>query len=238
MQKIRPCSLDSGTMDDTIHLSELGHFDRFGKMGYGPVAVVAGSRDGRFSLFERGVSPRTFRIITSVAVAGVAFQVAHFVEHIAQLGYWFMHPLEAPWLTPWAAVGRDALAAGGNAATGTELLHLIGNVVFFVGLIGLCVTLACKRRALGDHPPLRKAVSWQGFHVVEHIALTTTWLLFGKAIGVSTLFGLVAAGPFLSSYRVWWHFMINLIATVYAVRAIREFADERLLYPDLSPAPA
>lgn len=207
-------------------------------MGQRLAATIAGRYDGRFCLFNRGVSQRTFRVITAVALAGVAFQVVHFIEHIAQLGYWFLHPLQPPWLTPWAAVGRDALAAGGNTATGTELLHLIGNVIFLVGVIGLCAALACKRRALADHPPLRKAISWQGFHVVEHVALTATWLLFGKAIGVSTLFGLVGSGPFLSSYRVWWHFTINLIATIYAVRAVKEFADERLLYPDVSPTPA
>jgi hypothetical protein len=179
------------------------------------------------------VSTRTFRAITYVAVAGVAFQVFHFAEHIAQLGYWFMHPLEKPWLTPWATVGRDMLAVGGNAVTGAELLHLTGNVIFFVGLVGMCVVLECKRKSLKNYTALKKGIGWQGFHVVEHLALTITWLVYGKAIGVSTLFGLVGAGPFMSSYRVWWHFSINLAATYFAVKAMHGFAKEKMLYPDL-----
>lgn len=189
-------------------------------------------------MFKNGVSARTFRLITYVAVAGVAFQVVHFIEHLAQLTYWFAHPLDAPWLTPWAVMGRDILAAGGEAITGAELLHLLGNTLFFVGLIGMCVVLRCKQRTLKEHSLLRKAVIWQGAHVVEHVVLTGTWFIFGKTIGVSTFFGLVSAGPLLSSYRVWWHFTINLIATVYATRALKEFADERLLFPELEPATA
>jgi len=189
-------------------------------------------------MLRAGVGARTFRAITYIAVAGVAFQVVHFIEHVAQLGYWFAHPLEAPWLTPWAVVGRDMLAAGGAAVTGTELLHLIGNVIFFVGLIGMCLVLVCQRRSITDHQLLKKGIMWQGVHVAEHVALTTTWLVFGKSMGISTFFGLVSAGPFLSSYRVWWHFVINLIVTVYAARALKGFAKERLLYPDLVPATA
>lgn len=189
-------------------------------------------------MHRRSVSARTFRTITYIAVAGVAFQVFHFIEHIAQLGYWFIHPLEKPWLTPWAAVGRDALAAGGNAGTGTELLHLIGNVIFFVGLVGMCMVANSKHKSINDFASLKKGVQWQGFHVVEHVALTTTWLIYGKAIGVSTLFGLVGAGPFLSSYRVWWHFSINLIATYFAVKALGAFSRERMLYPDMELATA
>lgn len=187
-------------------------------------------------MLRAGVSARTFRAITYIAVAGVGFQVAHFVEHVAQLGYWFAHPLEAPWLTPWAVFGRDMLAGGG--ATGTELLHLIGNGIFFVGLIGMCLVLVCKQLSINDHLLLKRAIMWQGVHVAEHVALTATWVMFGKAIGISTFFGLVSAGPFSSSYRVWWHFAINLFVTVLATRALRGFAKERLLYPGPQPATA
>jgi hypothetical protein len=188
-------------------------------------------------MLKSHVSNRTFRIITYVAVGGVAFQVAHFVEHLAQLAYWFVHPLEAPWLTPWAAAGRDMLAVGGAATTGAELLHLIGNTIFFVALIAMCGVLVCKDRSLADDQHLKKAVVWQAVHVGEHVALTATWLLFGKTIGISTLFGLAAGNAvFASTYRVWWHFVVNLIVTVYAARSLKSFADEKLLFPDLEPA--
>ena len=46
------------------------------------------------------------RFWRDTAVAGVAFQVFHFLEHGLQLGYWFLHPTAAPWLTPWAVLGQ------------------------------------------------------------------------------------------------------------------------------------
>ena len=124
------------------------------------------------------------------------------------------------------------------------VMAFAGAVISILGfatppvLIAMCVVLACKQRSLSDDPLLRKAVAWQGVHVAEHVLLTVTWLMFGKTIGISTFFGLVAAGPFLSSYRVWWHFVINLIVTVYAARALKGFAEERLLYPDVQPVVA
>jgi len=183
-------------------------------------------------VFSRPVSAGTFKTITYVAIAGVTFQILHFSEHIAQLGYWFLNPLDKPWLTPWAAVGRDALAAGGDAVLGTEFLHLIGNGVFFGGVVVMCLLLMCKAMPYNEYPSLNKAVNWQGFHLVEHISLTLTWMVFGNAIGVSTLFGF-AGGAFGSSYRVWWHFAINLIATIYAVKALKEFSEQQVFHQDL-----
>lgn len=182
---------------------------------------------------ERRSNPRTIRTVAYVAVAGVTFQVFHFIEHIAQLGYWFMHPTEAPWLTPWAATGRDILAAGGSPVTGTEWLHLLGNTIFFVGLIAMWRLLGFRRLSLLKYGSLKRAIGWQGFHVAEHVALTMTWLLFGTAMGLSTFFGLVEGGALLSSYRVWFHFLLNLLVTLYAARALKIFFDEKLLYPEL-----
>lgn len=175
---------------------------------------------------------RTFRMISYVAVAGIAFQIVHFVEHVAQAGYWVSHPDVAPWLTPWAAVGRDALAA--DAGTGTEWLHLIGNGIFFVALFALCVLTACKALSLRSISGLKLAMLIQGFHVVEHIALTATLVWTGTAVGVSTFFGLVDAGPLLWSYRVWFHFAINLFATIYAWKAIRDLYAKDGLVPNLA----
>lgn len=182
-------------------------------------------------MHTRTVSPRTIRLVAYVAVAGVTFQVLHFIEHIAQLGYWFMHPTAAPWLTPWAASGRDVLAAGGSPVTGTEWLHLLGNAIFFVALVAMWMLLGFRRLSLVKYGSLKKAIGWQGFHLAEHVALTATWLMFGTAVGVSTFFGLVGGGALLSSYRVWFHFLLNLVVTLYAAKALKVFLDEKLLYP-------
>lgn len=150
-----------------------------------------------------------------VAAAGIGFQVGHFVEHLAQLGYWAAHPSEAPWLTPWAAAGRDVLTFGGPPTTGVEVLHLLGNLIFLVGVVGLWMY---ARGRVGGSRPLRAALWLQGFHVGEHVLLTSTWLVTGSALGTSTLFGALD-GAALSGYRVWWHFIVNLAATILALRA-------------------
>ena len=176
---------------------------------------------------------RVRRGLLYVGVGAVAFQVAHFFEHILQAGYWIAHPSEAPWLTPWAAVGRDALAAGGSAVTGTEYLHLLGNAIFFVGLVALCMLFAGAGHKMKEVRPLKIAVWIQGFHVAEHVLLTGTLLGFGKAYGFSTLFGALN-GTALGAHRVWWHFAINLAATIYAVKAVRGLQEKEALLPDLS----
>lgn len=179
-------------------------------------------------LIERARSGSALRLLKYLAVGALAFQVVHFIEHIAQLGYWLMHPVEAPWLTPWAAVGRDMLAVGGSAAIGNELLHLIGNAIFISGLVAMAVICHRHGRRRSDFPHLGKALWAQGLHVIEHVALTSTTLVFGKAIGVSTFLGLVS-GPVMTSYRVWFHFILNGIATYYALRALTEMHQEDLV---------
>lgn len=149
----------------------------------------------------------------------LAFQVFHFAEHGLQLGYWFIHPDAAPWLTPWAGAGRDvlAVASDGQAGSGNELLHLIGNGVFLVGLL-LATRLDDSESISRRH--LRLAIWVQGLHMVEHVALTATWFITGRSIGLTTGFGLLPpAGGVGGSVRVWSHFLINLVATVYAVKA-------------------
>jgi hypothetical protein len=168
---------------------------------------------------EKGA--HTIRVLRYVAVAALAFQAVHLVEHLAQFGYWATHPSEAPWLTPWATQGRDVLAVGGEASVGNELLHFLGNLIFLGGLVALVVLCRRAGKATGGFPSLRKATVVQGLHVAEHVVLTTTSFAFGKAIGLSTFLGLVD-GPVMTSYRVWFHFLINLIATWYAGRALME----------------
>lgn len=166
------------------------------------------------------------RTAAYVAVGALAFQAVHLIEHAAQLGYWFLHPDRAPWLTPWAAEGRDALAVGGRTMLGGELLHLLGNLIFLAGLLGLSAILT-ERRFPGMRS-LRFAVVIQGVHVLEHLSLTATTVLFGEAIGVTTAFGLVT-GVGLTSLRVWAHFAINLVATWFAMRALAEMLSHGLI---------
>lgn len=178
---------------------------------------------------------RVIGVLKLAAAGALAFQAVHLVEHLAQFGYWAAHPKEAPWLTPWAAHGRDALAVGGEAAVGNELLHLLGNVIFLGGLLALVTVCNRVGRDAGSVPSLRTATMVQGFHVAEHVALTTTSFVFGKSIGLSTFLGLVD-GPVMTSYRVWFHFLINLIASWYAGRALVEMNADGLLTTSTSAA--
>lgn len=172
--------------------------------------------------------PGAWRVIRDIAVAALIFQVVHFVEHVAQLGYWMTHPTEAPWLTPWAMAGRDLLVVDGTPASGNELLHLVGNLIFLAGLVALIALVWRLGQSIGEVPFLKPALWLQGIHVLEHVLLTGTYLAAGKAIGFTTLFGL-AQGPFGSGLRVWAHFLLNLVGTYFAVRAVLEMRRRGLL---------
>lgn len=153
-----------------------------------------------------------------VAAAGLAFQVFHLVEHGAQLTYWVAHPSDAPWLTPWAQFGVDTLTVRAVPGLGGELLHLLGNLVFFGALLALA-GMAVRRSSHASRS-LRWSLGIQGFHVAEHALLTLSVLFLGRALGVSTAFGLLLdTGALGSSTRVWVHFSINLAATITAVVA-------------------
>ncbi|HEX9765558.1 MAG TPA: DUF6008 family protein [Nitriliruptorales bacterium] len=165
------------------------------------------------------------RLLQAGVVLGLGFQAVHALEHVLQTAYWALHPVEAPWLTPWAASGRDALAAvtANSPAEGNELLHLAGNLLF---LAGLAVLLGLVRRRRSATPRGLRAALWlQGAHVAEHLLLTASSLWVGRALGVTTAFGQLA-GPVGSSVRVWAHFLLNIaatwLATVAVVALIRE----------------
>ncbi|HEX9866584.1 MAG TPA: DUF6008 family protein [Acidimicrobiia bacterium] len=166
------------------------------------------------------------RAFKYLAVAALTFQGVHFVEHVAQLGYWLLHPAEAPWITPWALPARDALAVAGEVPLGNELLHLVGNLVFLGGLMALAIYW--NRRGGEASPHLRTALWVQGIHMGEHLALTATTVIFGKAAGLSTFLGLIS-GPAMTSFRVWFHLLINLVATWYAGRALLALHSKGLL---------
>lgn len=156
-------------------------------------------------------------VLALVAGAGLTFQVVHAVEHVAQAAAWALQPSQPPWLTPWAAAGRDVLAVGGDAAVGNELLHLLGNVIFLAGLVALA---GLARRRDSRSRALRVAVAIQGVHVAEHVALTGSVLVGDRPIGITTLFGLLDPGPALWTLRVGAHFALNTVATVAAGLAV------------------
>lgn len=210
----------------------------------GPVAHVSAGSAGQ-GLLLAGVatalvvgwaaSRSSVRGVLLVAAGGLLFQVVHALEHVLQLGYWVAHPLEAPWLTPWAAAGRDTLAVAvdGHAAGGNELLHLLGNLIFLGGLVALAVWRTRTARAGGGRT-LRWAFGTQGLHVAEHMLLVATWALAGQATGVTTLFGALEAGTAPAhSVRVLSHFALNAVATWAAVVA----AVQSGLLGALRPAP-
>lgn len=138
-------------------------------------------------------------MLAAAAVGGLGFQLVHAVEHVVQAGAWVAAPHQSPFLTPWAVVGRDALAVGGDLSLGNELLHLLGNVIFLVGLAALGWTAGS---AISGSRSLRVALVVQGAHVAEHVALSVTAAAVGRAIGVTTLFGLLDPGPALWTLRV------------------------------------
>lgn len=177
------------------------------------------------------MGPRAWRMVRDVAIAALVFQLVHFVEHVAQLSYWAMHTSSAPWLTPWAIAGRELLVVDGTPASGNELLHLVGNLIFLAGVLALVGLVFSARQSPGEIPFLKPALLLQGAHVIEHVLLTGTYLAIGDAVGFTTLFGL-ADGAFGSGLRVWAHFLLNLVATYFVSRAVLEMKRRGLLAMD------
>jgi hypothetical protein len=188
---------------------------------WGAVAVLwVGSR--------RPVSARWFTAGVAVIGLGVIGQLGHVQEHVAQAGIWVAHPDSPPGMTPWG----DGLAEGfgrvdpANKTLGMEILHLVGNFIFLAGLAGIMVV---TRRALRT-----KARRWarmgtwmQAIHGLEHLSLTVSVALGARAIGLSTWFGLLPDGPGLWTYRVWWHFLANVLGSVIFAIALRHLWHER-----------
>lgn len=163
--------------------------------------------------------------IRVLAIAVTVFQIAHFTEHAVQVLMWMRSPVDIAYTSLPAnltqrgfAIILDLLELDGNLKSGMEILHLQGNWIFFCGLI-------CWMRLYGHLKLVRYTFYLQGFHVVEHISLTVTKLLIDNPIGVSTLFG--SASDF-SWYRVWWHFIMNLVATLMICKVWYDETHERL----------
>lgn len=146
------------------------------------------------------------------------------LEHGLQLWFWAAQPNQAAWLSPWASESAVGLAywcslvsLTGKPSLGVEMLHLLGNIIFLVALVAFWMVA----RQAPKKGWLKAALMVQTFHVAEHIALTTTLVVFNKTIGLSTGFGTVT-GTNLVALRVIFHFGINAVATVCAIAAWRE----------------
>ena len=175
------------------------------------------------------------RALVAIVVGSIVFQLVHFGEHVAQAGYWLGHTNALPYVTPWAAASKAGLAywcavwpgKGVAPARGAELLHLIGNLIFFAG--AWAAVIVARRVA---NPQARRAARWffvvEGLHLLEHVALTATLFATGVPRGLSTGFGIpdpMSTGTI--SYRLWWHFAVNLIALLLALQAGRHLVSWR-----------
>jgi hypothetical protein len=195
--------------------------------GLSMIALVA----GMFVTLVLGCRGR-YHCLVALIIGAIALQVGHASEHMVQVAYWFSHPHAAAYMTPWAnalsrGVGFVTDGLGGRGmpmARGMETLHLIVNLTFLLGTFAL-VALA---RAIPDRRALRSAravMAVQAAHCVEHALLTVTLFTTGRARGLSTLFGVIPPNsPGAVSYRVLFHFTINVVGLVLAVRAIRDLA--------------
>lgn len=170
-----------------------------------------------------------YRSSAAVIILGVIGQIGHIQEHIAQAGYWITHSQSPPWMTPWG----DGLARGmgqvdtSKPSLGMEILHLTGNFTFLAGLAGIMVI---TRRALRTRArKWGKMGMWmQGIHGLEHLALTLSVALgANQAIGLSTWFGLLDPGQGLWTYRIWWHFIANVVGSVIFGIAVWHLWHER-----------
>jgi hypothetical protein len=160
--------------------------------------------------------PWVYRAGLTVIVIGVIGQIGHLTEHVAQVGYWFQHPNSPAWMTPWGS----ALARGfGQVDTfkptlGMEILHLTGNLIFLAGLAAVMVITRHARRTRTRFWG-KMGVWMQGIHGLEHLSLTlSVWFGASQAIGLSTWFGQLTPGPGLTTYRIWWHFIANVIGSI------------------------
>lgn len=174
--------------------------------------------------------PWVYTVTAVVIVLGVLGQLGHLQEHVAQVGYWVGHPnAKTGWMTPWGT----ALAMGfgmvdmTKPTLGMEILHFIGNLIFLAGLAAVMV-ITSRARTTRTRWWAKMGVWMQGIHGLEHLSLMlSVWLGAKEAIGLSTWFGLLAPGPGAATYRVWWHFIANVIGSFIFAMALYHLWRER-----------
>ena len=168
-----------------------------------------------------------------VAALCLVFQVGHFFEHFFQWLIWIINipaicGRDTPWMNPWMAPSLEQFGAwawpavprGVQMARTMEVLHIVGNSIFLIGLGALLQIKSNKW--------LRRAFYIEAFHLYEHIMLTVSIFTVGKPIGMSTLFG----GSFLFpdkettvGIRVTWHFIMNLFPMPLAMIGLMRKGD-------------
>ncbi|HEY1575372.1 MAG TPA: DUF6008 family protein [Pseudonocardiaceae bacterium] len=184
---------------------------------------------GALHIANRKCRAWVYGATSSVIILGVLGQIGHLQEHVAQAGYWVAHPEAPAWMTPWGT----ALAAGfqlvdpSRPTLGMEILHFIGNLIFLAGLAALMV-ITTRARATKARRWAKMGVWMQGIHGLEHLSLMlSVWLGAKQAIGLSTWFGLLEPGPGATTYRIWWHFIANVIGSVIFAISLYHLWQER-----------
>lgn len=170
-------------------------------------------------------------LLWRIVFAGVLIQLAHFYMHGVQAWHWTFVDRTTAYMTPegwhissWLGelIGYNGMRA---QMVGMEWMHLLLNVAF-VGTLLLALKLAPSKW-------MRWALALELMHLGEHIALTSTCMLYGPDCGWSNLFGYAVvwfghnAGV---GYKVWWHFLINFAPTGFMLKGMMEhFRKPRLI---------
>ena len=158
-----------------------------------------------------------------IAFSTVLFQGFHTLEHIIQTTYWYSNKWSAPFMTPFAksiassleTIHRRAFELTTSPTLGMELLHFYGNLIFFIGILAIYISPAfINKRNMVKYPLI-----FEGIHLIEHTTLLSSVLLGASPWGASTLFAQLS-GTQLSIHRIWWHFVMNLVAFILTVLAL------------------
>jgi hypothetical protein len=157
---------------------------------------------------------RRLAAVTAV-VAGFGLQTFHTFEHLVQVRFWSDNPWSAPFMSPLAkkaASGLESIATSvfslpTRPTLGMELLHLVGNTLFLLGIFALLVGKPFSSR----RQPALFAFIFEGLHLLEHMVLTSFVIAGRPAWGSSTLFNALS-GAQLSTHRIWWHLVMNVAA--------------------------
>lgn len=211
-------------------MSGMGSLDSAGALLLFLWAVGMWVAVGALHIANRRRRAWVYGAASAVIMLGIIGQLGHLQEHVAQVGYWVGHPeATTGWMTPWGG----ALAMGfqmvdpGRATLGMEILHFVGNLIFLAGMAAIMV-ITTRARATKARRWAKMGVWMQGIHGLEHLSLMLSiWLGAKHAIGLSTWFGLLDAGAGAVTYRVWWHFIANVIGSVIFAIALYHLWQER-----------
>jgi hypothetical protein len=187
--------------------------------------------------FSAQIRPKLDDVLMIAVGLGLAFQIGHFLEHGIQFGVWVLGSDQ--WLSS-NICGRDTpfmswpvselvrfvgvylfpnATVARQMMMGMEILHLIGNTIFFTTIAGVYYFIPSKW--------VRYAFYIEGAHLCEHLVLTLSAYFVGMPIGVSTLFGQAPAWLGKSGavgYRVTFHFLMNLLPMPFVMVAIMQNA--------------